>query len=703
MSLFYNAHHAPMGAFSTFTLGYPGASGGFGLELEKPAGQNIYIGAEKLEQAGSFEALPFFGKSDDKQSDFVMDEQGDKPAWAELDSIPESAIQREMSPTVDTWRAGSLSFTIYSPTWKLGDPDKTGHDQLQREWIPAVFAELTVDNRRGRHPRRVFFGYTPDNKSEHMRELWHMHEKKGITGLASGNAYGVATDVHDAQTSMQFSIESILGEPDRYCLHFGNGTLGIVDAVVDTGKVLTIPLVLAFHRPGIVTSGRNMSYAYNRYFSNLESVFEYGLKHFDTYKQAAIEQEKEWRKHSLSEDQEFQLFQAIRSYYGSTQLLEENGTPLWIVNEGEYRMMNTLDLTMDQVFFEMRRHPWTTRNVLDHFRQVYCYTDEVFVPGNFLHKFPGGISFCHDMGVMNCFTQPGYSCYERPYLVGCFSYMTFEELVNWTVCALIYLANTGDNEWAKLRQSSIHECFLSLLNRDDPNPLMRNGVMSLDSDRTVEGAEITTYDSLDTSLGQARGNSYLAVKSWACYQALECFFTKTGDPETAEECRLQARRVVETLMEARKEDGTFPAVIEGEHPSVIIPILEGLVILDECGLSDCLKTPEFEPFYNALREHFEKVLVPGICLFEDGGWKLSSSSDNSWLSKIYLCQYVVRKVLGIDSDLITRNADRAHAQWLKHPDNSWWAWSDQMHAGKARGSRYYPRGVTSILWLDEAE
>ena len=27
----------------------------------------------------------------------------------------------------------------------------------------------------------------------------------------------------------------------------------------------------------------------------------------------------------------------------------------------------------------------------------------------------------------------------------------------------------------------------------------------------------------------------------------------------------------------------------------------------------------------------DAVLKPGLCLFEDGGWKLSSTSDNSWL------------------------------------------------------------------------
>ncbi|MBB5325506.1 hypothetical protein HNQ34_002607 [Anoxybacillus tepidamans] len=32
-----------------------------------------------------------------------------------------------------------------------------------------------------------------------------------------------------------------------------------------------------------------------------------------------------------------------------------------------------------------------------------------------------------------------------------------------------------------------------------------------------------------------------------------------------------------------------------------------------------------------------------------------------------------------------------------------WSWSDQIIAGEISGSKYYPRGVTSILWLEEGE
>jgi hypothetical protein len=66
------------------------------------------------------------------------------------------------------------------------------------------------------------------------------------------------------------------------------------------------------------------------------------------------------------------------------------------------------------------------------------------------------------------------------------------------------------------------------------------------------------------------------------------------------------------------------------------------------------------------------------------------------LSKIYLCQFVARVVFGLPED---ETADKAHRSWLLDPENAYFAWSDQMVAGKAKGSKYYPRGVTASLWL----
>ena len=108
---------------------------------------------------------------------------------------------------------------------------------------------------------------------------------------------------------------------------------------------------------------------------------------------------------------------------------------------------------------------------------------------------------------------------------------------------------------------------------------------------------------------------------------------------------------------------------------------------------------EFTPLIAALRRHLRGVLKKGICLFPDGGWKISSTSNNSWLSKVYLCQFIASEILGEKPGKSGAVADQAHAAWLLDEKNNYWAWSDQIVSGEAKGSKYYPRGVTSILWL----
>jgi len=70
-----------------------------------------------------------------------------------------------------------------------------------------------------------------------------------------------------------------------------------------------------------------------------------------------------------------------------------------------------------------------------------------------------------------------------------------------------------------------------------------------------------------------------------------------------------------------------------------------------------------------------------------------------WASKIHLCQFVVETVLEVRQEsAAAAKADRAHADWQRigAADH---AVSDQFTSGVAKGSLYYPRIVTSVLWL----
>ena len=145
--------------------------------------------------------------------------------------------------------------------------------------------------------------------------------------------------------------------------------------------------------------------------------------------------------------------------------------------------------------------------------------------------------------------------------------------------------------------------------------------------------------------------------------------------------------------------GFIPAVLENGNQSAIIPAVEALIYPYKMGLSEYTSIEgEFGGYIKVLKKHLTHILKPGICIYEDGGWKLSSSADNSWMSKICLNQYVIHEILGMNYGGEVE-ADNAHVEWEVNGSKSQ-ACSDQFASGKPIGSLYYPRIVTNILWLE---
>ncbi len=657
-NIFFNAFHAPIGAHATFTLGCKGKSGGIAVENALPARENVFIGCE--DAAGkTLLLLPFADSEladDSARFDHMAEHRGKKHNLA---FWPDCKIGRDYQLGCDTFTAEEFSCRIFSPVMSVPDPAAGDTEALKFAIAPAIILELELDNRRNSIPRKVFFA------QENSRLNDGYHTVPG--GIMAGRTYGIFSD--NGEAIQNFGIEKALTDQNMML-----GQVGGIAMEVAPGSRATLRLAIVFYRAGIVTTGLECSYYYTRFFPTPESVGEYALANFERYrKTAGIEMG------GLNPARRFQLIHAIRSYYGSTQFLQYEGKPLWVVNEGEYRMMNTFDLVVDQLFYELKMNPWTVRNVLDLFVDRYSYTDKLHAPGE-ENRRAGGLTFTHDMGTHNQFSRPGHSSYELGGLDGCFSHMSAEQLHNWILCAALYAKQCGmPEEWRPV----FKQCFESLVNR------CSGGIVAFDSSRTLDGAEITTYDSLDVSLGQARNNGYLAVKTIACFVAFADLF-----PELAESARHQAKIAAQTICASADSEGKLPAIIGEPCHSHIIPVIEGLVFPYRLGLWNEFQR-DFADLLATLQKHLLAVLNEKYCLYPDGGWKLSSSADNSWLSKIYLCQFVAGNLLAVPAE---ERADIAHMNWLLNDENLPFAWSDQMTGGIARGSKYYPRGVTAILW-----
>jgi hypothetical protein len=158
--------------------------------------------------------------------------------------------------------------------------------------------------------------------------------------------------------------------------------------------------------------------------------------------------------------------------------------------------------------------------------------------------------------------------------------------------------------------------------------------------------------------------------------------------------------------------GFIPAVFEPGNPghlSRILPAIEGLVYplywkqfgepVATAALDD---EGAFSQMLSALERHTHTLLSDQGNRFADGGIRLSSTSNNSWMSKIAIFQHVARKYYGIGKgDVSQKAADAAHVKWQTEGASAFWAMSDQIVSGVAQGSKYYPRCVTTVLWLDE--
>src|SRR5690606_35124007 len=106
------------------------------------------------------------------------------------------------------------------------------------------------------------------------------------------------------------------------------------------------------------------------------------------------------------------------------------------------------------------------------------------------------------------------------------------------------------------------------------------------------------------------------------------------------------------------------------YRSRILPAIEGLMYpLFWGGLERLQQEEVFGAFIDVLRRHTLALLKDPQKrnLFPDGGIRLSSTSNNSWASKIAIFMHVVRNALSLDEDPAIRDlfaaADAAHVRW----------------------------------------
>lgn len=692
----YMTLHSPRGAAAFFGLGLYGKGGGFGLQQARIPNNDVFIG---IKRGNAITCLPFYGDVKPVELESFLGEQ-ESSVEAQLHAFAEEDIQRMHQWGSDCWQAPNVEFTLYTPVDGIPDPKTADKAAFKSSINPAILAQLTIDNSDGKTPVQGIFALKGIQGKRPLAE-----ESAGqLIGWVGKDGFGFACHAADNPTAMAAShhdLGAMFTPPHPSTFRLGSISALIVD--VPAGEKKTVDIALGWYVKGIATFGQlEMPYAYTEHYDGVVDVLSSALSTKDDILAETDRVNEQLANSGLNIDQQFMIAEATSSYWASSMLFTDNGTPRWVVNEGTYLMLNTFDLAVDHQFFELKHQPWVVENILDGFVENYSYEDKLHFPGED-NVHPGGITFTHDQGVENTFTPKGYSSYEVTNQPGCFAYMTQEQLINWIVTAGTYAEFMDDQAWVEKQAEVIKACLPSMLNRDHPDPAKRNGIMSLDSSRAGLTDEITTYDSLDPSLGQSRENLYLAVKGWGAYLALEKLLIRLGETEMASEARAAAQRVADTVVANYDEElGFIPAIMDGVDQSPILPAIEGLIFPYWMGMKAAVSEEgPYGAMIKVLKLHFANILKPGLCLFEEGSWKISSHSINSWVSKIFLCQYIAREILGFDFGEAGAIADRAHADWWRVGCASCAA-IDQIFAGTtAEVGFYYPRAVTNYLWLLE--
>jgi hypothetical protein len=679
----FHTHHGAFGAYGSFTLGRIGAGGGFNVHDGRgPARGGIHIGVVRSDTA---RFLPFSIPTPADLKAFAVELEGKD--FREVSTWPAESVERRLGWGTDSWAASEISFRLATPFGPVPDPRALGWDALRPHILPAVWAEMELDNSRSREPALAVFGLTPGDTGAGPVGL------PGLVGADLQGLWGVAAPAASGATPFAgFAFLESFGQDLTVATPHWLGTSFGLCWRLEPGERRRMRFALGWHLAGPATSGLSTRYAYNRHWKDLGEILAEAVARTDTAWETARARDAELEK--LTPERRWMLAHATRGYFGNSQLLErEDGTPAYVVNEGEYCMMNTLDLSVDQVFFERRFFPWAVREILDLVADRHSFLDRLKVPDR-TDLVEGGVSFCHDMGVRNRFSDPGTSSYEKSGLEGCFSHMTFEQACNFALLAGHWSAHDVDGKWREGRRGLLESLVESVERREHPDPALRRGIPGTDSVRCGTGTEITTYDSLDPSLAQARGNLYTTVKLWSAYLGLE---RALGDGPAARRAAAGARRVERALETWPCDDGVLPALDDGRSRSAILPAVEGLVHPLTWGDADAA-SPEgrYSELVRILGRHLEAVLESDLCRFPDGGWRISSTSDNSWPSKIWIAQHAAERIFRMPPDA---KADAAHLQWLSEGCADW-GFTDQIQNGKGIGSKYYPRGVTSILFLD---
>lgn len=700
----FATHHPVPGALASFTFGQPGR--GAGLEFETTAfceTLNLLVACSR--GPGRTVVMPFLRDAvpADTEAESVRAALAQSP---DLESVrwrclPAAEIERSLTLGADTYCHGALTFRVWTPRQPLPEPSRLAEPAAAAPLCPALLMELTLDNSDSDTDATLFLGLGALQAGVRFHPLSYGPEPETLCGLGFSDSWCLAARPETGVFTIKDYAIACAVEEGHPCREFA-GAKGGVARRVPAGTVGTLTCALGLHRPGVVTRNPASVYAYTRHFGSAEDAAVFALNHADEFRAAAHDVEARFSASGSAGVDQAMLAQAVSAYDACTQFtVEPDGTAHYAVLEGQYAWRNTFDLAIDHLAWELHHNPWTALAVLESHINGYSYRDDIDFPEAPGVWHPGGIAFAHDQGLYLTYAPKGRSGYERTGLRGCYSFMTTEQLLNGAMflAGVLQRAELAPGRLARLTDVAL-EVMNSLERRDHVDPARRDGLLKARSSRCGEtGQEINSYDSLGHYLTPARGNAYIAVKTWVACLALARISPGT---QLADRGRAMANLTAASLLRSfDPATGVLPGNLGEASDERVLVSIESLGTATVLGIAEDLQ--QYPALMAALRRHALACLKPAFCLRETPAGPtllLASASRNSWPSKLALCLLACRHHLGIDcEDPGLMLTERLRVMFQDIPGTA--TISDQIDAieGRVIGGSYYPRMVSLAYGL----
>jgi hypothetical protein len=600
---------------------------------------------------GAVEALPF------------VEDAGTYPGWK---FAAAEDVKRTMTACVDefAWTGAGVTLKAYTPQAALPNPKRSGN--LQYATAPGVLLEVSVDNTAGTAEATVFVGL---RQAAGLRGVGCIRpldwSSKTLVGVASSGRWALAAAGKGEATTLQ--AEDLSDWTPRID---PKANAGGVLVKVPAGTSKTVSLVFAVFEQGLVTQGIDARFFYMNYFPRVEAVANFLLANAQRVRESCVNFDGRVSG-ACGDARKLAVFASgVRAYNALTQVVDSatpTGPAAYFAALAPDGPRNGLDRIIDHLPWELFRNPWVIRNVFDLATTAYAYRDRVKFPGDATpeESRDGGMTFARDFGFASTYApgaMPATSAGPGGRPVSAFDgagsnpgwsggEMASEVLLNSLYMLTSYALMADDTPWAKTRLPFARELLVSLENRDHWDPAQRTGILKAESSGS-KGPEQTVFGGrtgVDGALGNARGNLYLAVKTFCANLLLTTYFQNNNDLHSADYSYAFAQKTAAAIAGAFKGEYLPANLLTGEGADVrMLAALEPLALPTYLGLTSTL-AEYFPELFKALQGHAAACLkaAPEGCL--DGTTlRLASNSPATCPAKVISILFVLERLFQIE-------------------------------------------------------